>query len=511
MKNHSLAAIAAAVIGVVGMASQADAIDIYASGSSAGRQFINEVPLSVCDHNAGAITHYRSGNNNMHLWQCTFSNQPINFHYSARGSSDGVYPVDDLSGGDRSKGKYNNKGYFGFIKSSNPILSGCTGNATVVQKTFFDVDTSSMVTINVDEWTNCTNPPSAVTTDWSDTLYDRVPTHFGFSDVQFASFGQTSPAGTEPADPAPNLTEHQLMVLPFSIVVQNSVRRVDANGNNIGPVQNLTQTEIEQIFTRGARDWRELGYALTNDVDGNEAVPSGCTQGTTGCPIGGAHTIRLCMREFGSGSKATFDQVLMKEEAGEWNTNLTNTAFYFASSSGVRDCLNDVTGTGAYGKIGYIDSFEATGTPGYVSPQIVSPISKAHVVNVNGFRGVDATVACTGGPAPCPGEKAALRPKVFQALRCGKTEFWVNLEGYTKTAGTGDATRDAFIARFMSDAANTSVVENLPANWAFEATPNILATKTQDNIAPDHATYGTRATEYNNQCRGFYASSNPTP
>jgi hypothetical protein len=98
---------------------------------------------------------------------------------------------------------------------------------------------------------------------------------------------------------------------------------------------------------------------------------------------------------------------------------------------------------------------------------------------------------------------------VFQALRCGKNEFWVNLEGYTKTAGTGDATRDAFIARFMSDAADPNVIENLPANWAFEATPNILATKTQDNIAPDHANYLSRTAEYDAQCRGFYASPAP--
>lgn len=125
----------------------------------------------------------------------------------------------------------------------------------------------------------------------------------------------------------------------------------------------------------------------------------------------------------------------------------------------------------------------------------------AHPININGYRGVDATVA---DPV-----KATARPKVLQALRCGKTEFWVNLEGYTKTAGTGDATRDAFIGRFMSDAANTTVVENLPANWAFEARPNILATKSADNAAPDHATYTTRAAEYDSQCRGFYASPNP--
>jgi hypothetical protein len=488
MKTHQLAAVAATMIGVVGMVSHAEAFDVFASGSSAGRQFINEVPLSVCDHTAGPITHYQSANNNTHLWQCTFQGQPVNFFYSARGSSDGPYPTDDLTGGDRSKGKYNGKGYLGYIDASNPAISGC-GPTAPTNKTFYDVDTSSIVTITISENKTCTNPPSSVTADYPIPTFIRASTHFGFSDVQFTSYGQTSPAGTEPADPAPNIVEHKLMVLPFSIVVQNNVRRVDANGNNIGPVLNLTQTEIEQIFSRQARDWRELGYAVTNDVDGTEAVPSG------------PHTIRLCMREFGSGSKATFDQVLMKEEAAEWALATSNIAFYYASSSGVRDCLNDVNGPGLYGKIGYIDSFEATGSPAYITPAVTSPITKAHVVNINGYRGVDATVTDTN--------KATARPKVFQALRCGKSEFWVNLEGYTKAAGTGDSTRDAFIARFLSDAANRTVIENLPANWAFEANENMLATKTSDNAAPDPATYATRAAEYDAQCRGFYGSPNP--
>jgi hypothetical protein len=492
MKTRQLAAVAAAMIGAIGMAPHAEAIDVFAGGSSAGRQFINEVPLSACDHTAGAITHYQSANNNTHLWTCTFQGQTINFHYSARGSSDGVYPVDDLTGGDRSKGKYNGKGYLGYIDVSNPATSGC-GATAVTPKSFYDVDSAAIVNININENKTCTNPPSSVTTDYPTPTFVRQPMHFGFSDVQFTSFGQTSPAGTEPADPAPNVTENKLMVLPFSIVVQNNVRRVDASGNNIGPVQNLTQTEIEQIFSRQARDWRELGYAVTSDLAGTEAVPSG------------PHNIRLCLREFGSGSKATMDQVLMKEEAAEWALATANIAFYFASSSGVRDCLNNAAGAtfgnGLFGKIGYIDSFEATGSPAYITPAVASGIPNGHVVNINGYRGVDATVA---DPV-----KATARPKVFQALRCGKSEFWVNLEAYTKAAGTGDATRDAFIARFVSDAQNKNVIENLPANWAFEATENILAPKTADNAAPDHATYTTRTAEYDGQCRGFYGSPNP--
>lgn len=489
MKTNQLAAIAAAVLGFAGAASSADAaIDIYSGGSSAGRQFINEVPLSVCDHTAGTITHYQSANNNVHLWQCKFAGQDVNFNYSARGSSDGVYPVDDTTGGDRSRGKYNGKGYMGYIDATNPATSGC-GALAPVNKTFYDVDSATTVTISIQENKTCTNPPSTVTTDYPTPTFVRQPMHFGYSDVQFTSFGQSSPAGAEPADPAPNVTENKLMVLPFSIVVQNSVRRIDSAGNNIGPIQNLTQTEIEQIFSRQVRDWRELGYAVTNDAAGTQAVPSG------------PHNIRLCMREFGSGSKATFDQVLMKEEAQEWGLATANIAFYSASSSGVKTCLDNTgAGAGLFGKIGYIDSFEATASPAYITPATAA-IANAHIVNINGFRGVDATVA---DPV-----KATARPKVLQALRCGKTEFWVNLEAYTKTAGTGDATRDAFIARMVSDAQNTTVIENLPANWAFEAPAYMLATKSEDRAAPDHDNYAGRAAEYDSQCRGFYASPNP--
>ncbi len=485
MKPNQLAAIAAAVLGLAGVASTAEAIDVYSGGSSAGRQFINEVPLSACDHTAGPITHYRSANNNVHLWQCTFGGQPFNYHYSARGSSDGVYPVDDTTAGDRSRGRYNGKGYMGYIDQTNPAVSGC-GVTAPVNKTFYDVDTASTVTISINENTTCTNPPSAVTTDYPTPTFVRQPMHFGYSDVQFTSFGQTSPAGTEPADPAPNVTENRLMVLPFSIVVQNSVRRVDAAGNNLGPVQNLTQTEIEQIFSRQARDWRELGYAVTNDAAGTQAIPSG------------PHNIRLCMREFGSGSKATFDQVLMKEEAAEWAATTNNIAFYSASSSGVKTCLDNTgAGVGLFGKIGYIDSFEASASPAYITPTTAA-IANAGPVSINGFRGVNATIA---DPV-----KATARPAVLKALRCGKSEFWVNLEAYTKTAGTGDATRDAFIARLISDAQNTTVIENLPANWAFEAPAYMLAIKAEDRSAPDHENYAGRAAEYDSQCRGFYGN-----
>lgn len=505
MKTNQLAAVAAAVLGLTGVASNAQAIDVFSGGSSAGRQFINEVPLSVCDHTAGTITHYQSSNNNMHLWKCTFrkadlTTVPLNFHYSARGSSDGVYPVDDLSGGDRSKGKYNGKGFIGYIDVASPATSGCGALTTGVSKTFYDVDTASTVTILIDENKTCTNPPSAVTTDWSSSLYVRQPMDFGFSDVRFTSFGQTSPLGTEPADPAPNVTENNLMILPFNIVVQNNVRRLDAAGNDLGPIQNLTQTEIEQIFSRQARSWRELGYGVTVSV----TPPV-----TPGQPIGTDNTIRLCHREFGSGSKATFDQVLMKEEATESSDVTPTVQFYFASSSGVRDCLQNIpetgtnpdTGDGLPGKIGYIDAFESSGSPAYITPAVANPISNGRPVSINGFRGVDVTVADVN--------KATARPKVLQGLRCGKNEFWVNLEAYNKGT-TGNADKDEVVARFISDAKNTTVIENLPANWAFEATPNVLATKTEDRIAPDHLPYsGARIAKYDSECRGFYSSPNP--
>ena len=477
------------IIGVGVLASNVEALDIYATGSSSALRLIRDLPLSVCD-NAWPITHFESSDRNMQLLQCRFSGVDINFHYSARGSADGVYPVDDHTGGPRSKGQYNGKGAFAFIKHSNPAISGC-GVTVPVSKTFYDVDSASVITQVIQENSTCINPPKSNNVDWSPFLYDQVPTHFGFSDVQFTSFGQVSPGGSEPADPAPNVTEHRLMVVPFSIVVQNSVRRVDAAGNNIGPIHNLTQTQIEQIFSRRVRDWKELGYAVTNDLAGTQAVPSG------------PHTIRLCLREYGSGAKAAFDNVLMKEEADEWSVTTSATVFYSAANSDVRDCMNDVPGygVGLYGKIGYIDSFLATGTPAYITPSVAGTMIWAHPVSINGFRGVDATVT---DPV-----KATARPKVLKGLRCGHTEFWTNLEAYTKTAGTGDVVRDSFIARMVSDAQNTAVIENLPANWAFEAPAYMLAFKAEDRSAPDHDNYLGRAAEYDSQCRGFYASPNP--
>jgi hypothetical protein len=61
----------------------------------------------------------------------------------------------------------------------------------------------------------------------------------------------------------------------------------------------------------------------------------------------------------------------------------------------------------------------------------------------------------------------------------------------------------------VSDAQNTTVIENLPANWGFEASAHMLAIKAEDRSAPDHENYAGRAAEYDSQCRGFYASPNP--
>jgi hypothetical protein len=40
------------------------------------------------------------------------------------------------------------------------------------------------------------------------------------------------------------------------------------------------------------------------------------------------------------------------------------------------------------------------------------------------------------------------------------------------------------------------VIENLPANWAFEVPAYMLSTKSEDRAAPDHENYTGRAAEY---------------
>jgi hypothetical protein len=483
-----MAAVAAVSATSVG---SAQAFDVFYGGSSAAREMINEIVLPTCNTSL-PITHYQSPNSNLHLWQCTVkagvggAGNPVNIHYSARGSSDGVYPVNAAAGTPTSRGAYNGKGEMGYIDDSNPAANGC-GALAAASRTFFDPTVGGNVTVNIQENKTCTNPPSAVTTTWPANLVRRSM-QFGASDVQFPSFGQTSPAGTEPANPAPNVTGSASAVLPFAIVIQNNVRRLTAAGADAGPVQELTQLQIEQIFSRNVRDWRELGFNVTVNVDGTGGFAA-------------AAPIRLCLREFGSGSKAAFDQVMMKvaSETSSVNPNV----FYSASSSGVRDCLNNNAGglgNGLFNKVGYIDAREATASPSWVPPAnaVANAIPNGHPVLINGYKSIN--------------EAGATRNATMAALRCGKAEFWVNLQFYRKNGGVtvvegGAPATDiplvnAYINSFITLAQNAQVIENLPASWAFEAPANMQVTKALDAAVPTYTPFAADPAGYN-QCRGL--------
>jgi len=134
--------------------------------------------------------------------------------------------------------------------------------------------------------------------------------NLGVADVAASSFGQTSVGQTPGGAPASivvgpradsNITSSRPVVVPFSIVLGSAVKSINpATGQVIGPVRNLTQLQIEAIFSRNITRWSQLN-GIGADVDGNGSV------------IGDNQTIILCQRRAGSGTKAAFDQTLMKD------------------------------------------------------------------------------------------------------------------------------------------------------------------------------------------------------
>jgi hypothetical protein len=175
-----------------------------------------------------------------------------------------------------------------------------------------------------------------------------LPMTMGMADVAGSSFHQVGPLGTsvKPLDQS-MLTSNQAAIVPWQFIVGEHVKR--NIGGVLSPVQSLSRTEIEAIFSRTVTDWSSLG--LATDVT------------TTGTPDASS-PITLCLRAAGSGSKAGFDETVMKDanETIFQTVPITSAAdgvIFGQSTQDVQDCLRGNAGNGrpAHPRgIGYVDA-----------------------------------------------------------------------------------------------------------------------------------------------------------
>lgn len=447
MNKIILAAVAA--LSVAGLGASAEATTtIHAGGSSAARAFINQVPLAICAQGGATDTvHYATTNNNNHLWRCTISTDTKVMNYVARGSADGVTPLTESLGSLGAKGAVNGRPTLAFLDDTNPIgLNSCPGLTTGIVKTVTG-PSGTIFNITISETLGC--PVDAGGLPLAPVAYEL---NLGGSDVLFSSFGQVSPGANEPIPPAGSLVTDVAMVLPFNVMLaKNLVKLSDGT-----PVTNMQRKDIESLYAGNTTDWRELGIGVTVNGDGTGGIDPAATQ------------VRLCLRSAGSGSKAAFDKVIMKE--GSEVTIGSPNFSYNSSSSNMRTCLNSST-AGTRGRIGYIDANESQASPAYFGPIQASAVTNAYPVKIDGYIAVDSS--------------ALDRANSLKATHCGKAEFSTNFRFYRRVGGSYDALTEGLAQQFVDYAKDPDVIRGIPLAWAYAAPADMLFTRTDDGGVQD--------------------------
>jgi hypothetical protein len=390
-------------------------------GSSAARNFMGQTPLNICDQSP-TPSYYITADNNRHTWVCTvttkgLSDTSVVIRYVATASADGITKLQVPTGDPAS--------IMQFFDLTGTL--GCTGPTL-----------TTVGTLQYNAFTNCSNTnitplvgPGA------------LPVHMGASDVGGSSFGQSGPLFTTPPITQPQLDDStlnvtQTAVLPFSIFVGKGVVKVDAGGNPAGPISGLTRLELEQIMARGVTDWTRLGYGTVTD-----AAP---TVVETTSPI------VLCIRNAGSGTKATLDQTIMINTTETPGVAPNANVIFSGGTSGVLSCL-----AGNRRSIGYMDSDQETSflTGG-------ANVGLAYAVRVDGTLVRDTSLT---------------DPR--ESLKCGRYAYWTNERLNRRTTSEG-ADIDALATAFITDASTSASIAALPVGSYWLAPSDMFVSKNAD-------------------------------
>ena len=292
---------------LAGWAGTAEAqVPMNAGGSSAGRNFMSDIPLNLCDASP-LPNRFATADGNKITWTCNRGGSPVIIRYSATGSSDGVNKLLQPPSNAASNMLY----------LDHTLTAGCTGPVLVTRPSDGKQYNST---------TGCNN---------GNTI--SLPVHMGASDVQGSSFGQTGPLGTSvlPLNDS-GLNSQAGAIVPFTIYAGKGVVKLNAAGTGPGgQIDGLSRLQIEQIFARSVTDWKRLGFGTVTDAS------PGTLEATS--------PITLCLRNAGSGTKAAFDQTLMLNAT---ETSIASpTVIFSPSTSGVLACL-----AANRRSIGYMDS-----------------------------------------------------------------------------------------------------------------------------------------------------------
>ena len=444
MKSSQLTlAMLAGIVAAGAFASTADAVTLRGGGASAGTPFGFQVPLNLCTSAPGNLpNHYINDgtqvsatgapvtNGKTDVWRCAvpgFAGTTI-MKYSATGSSDGIVKLNNAAE------------TFNCGTAGNPALNNnCM--------TYLPDSPSSCVANGSNPKTRPSDGKQYNEFLCSDTaIYETV--NVGLSDTAGSSFGQQGPVTvTVPPLDQSNLISVQAAIVPMDIVVGKNVGRVV--GGVLQPLETLSRTEVEALLGYQVTDWRQLGYRTGTIGTGTLDASSPTT---------------LCMRRAGSGTKAAFDQTVMKDakETPIGTTDLTsnNTRYFGQSNQDVRDCIGGNAGQGISAHpnaVGYMETEQAT---------ILANTGNGRIVRLNGYRSND--------PA---GATVADKKK---DLRCGRHLYWVGIRYNTRNPSSGDASRASLISQYIANASAPGTISLLPAGEFWEAPSAMHVSKNAD-------------------------------
>lgn len=485
---------------VLGLALVAEAqTALNVAGASAAKPFVEEVPVVLCDNptytGPGMPINIISGstaprifmdgplgpagnrlaNSKFITWVCEATNTGVNLanivvRYQSTGSSDGIDKPNAFP-------TVNNDGV-----TPNPAarqvyvleIPATCGTPTVETdalgrtRQFFPSCTSFSPNPN-------SNPGGALVVN------------MGVSDTAATSFGQTSVGwannviqGQIVVGPRAdsNTTTSRPVIVPFSIVLGSAVKLINtATGevlvsadNPMGRVRNLSRSQVEAIFSRGVTRWTQLN-GLGADTNGDGFVNASDIQ-----------TIMICARRAGSGTKAAFDQTVMKDanehtgaspaNSGSFNLTLGTpntptagpTTLSGIANADVRDCVQGNPSP----TIPSNDPFPFPG-PRPAHPTAAAYMEAEQAATVNPALGY--VVSVDGGKARrhdlFNGQENIASEAVYDGnekenIRCGKLLYWVAEAFNTRNVPAPSGNEQTLINAFLAAAESPDIINNLP-------------------------------------------------
>jgi ABC-type phosphate transport system substrate-binding protein len=499
-------AILAGLASLAGVAATANAQTVVnIAGASAAKPFVEEVPVTLCDNPTGPAPTLKVGapipqiymdgaagpaqnrlaNSKFITWVCQATNvtglTDIVIRYQSTGSGDGIKKVNE-----------------------KPLLPDSSPNPAARQVYVLENPGSCGTSIVEVDALGRTREFHPSCTQFSPNPNTNPGGAFvvnlGVSDVAPSSYGQLSQMSPTqivsfPVQADDNLTLVRPVVTPFSIVLGSAVKVVNGNtvatsaDNPMGRVRNLTQLQVEAIFARQVTRWNQFS-GIAADTNGDGTITSADNQ-----------TIILCTRRATSGTKAAFQQTLMKnhrEHTGQSPSNSLSfnltlgtpttptagpTNLSGISNNDVRDCVQGNPNP----TIPSNDPFPFPGArPAH--PTAAAYMEAEQAATVNPATGY--VVAVDGGKArrhdTFNGQENIASEAIYDGnekenLRCGKLQYWT-LQALTKRNDPpATVNENILIDAYVASAQSPDIINNLPNVGRYWTSPaDMHITKAQD-------------------------------